>query len=166
MNAAMKTTSIADMISDGNGSVATELSDEDLAVIYGASGGVPYGAPQYEQYAGGQALHDAGSDRYTQGLGAAAAGSILPVPVAREVVIVAGGYRAWTGADMMQRGNEQMDQAQHSYDAAQAELNNGGTSSDYDSGPNMSYDHNMSMSDGSTSYNGVVTVQNEAGHAY
>jgi hypothetical protein len=66
---------------------------------------------------------------------------------------------------MMQRGNEQMDQAQRSYDAAQAQLNNGGMSSDYDPGPNMSYDANMSLSDGSLGYDGV-SVANEAGASY
>lgn len=156
----MKNTRIADMIAGTDSMVAAELSTEDLALVFGASGGVPYGAPQYDQYAAGQAMHDAGSDRYTQGIGAAAIASVVPVPVAREVGIVAGGYRAWTGADMMQRGNEQMEQAERSYEAAQAELYNGGMSTDYDAGPNMSYNPNMSMADGSTSYNGIITVQN------
>lgn len=159
----MKTTKIAEMISACENTVAVELSLEELAAVFGASGGVPYGSPQYPQYQEGQALHDAGSDRYTQGLGAAAAGSLIPVPVVREVAIGAGAYRAWTGADMMQRGNEQMDQAQRSYDASQAAIHDGGMSSDYDPGPNMSYEPNMSMSDGSTSYNGVITVGNAAG---
>lgn len=159
----MKTTKIAEMISAGDSSVACELSIEELAAVFGASGGVPYGSPQYDQYNAGQQLHDAGSDRYTQGLGAAAAGALIPVPVVREVAIGAGAYRAWTGADMMQRGNEQMEAAQQAYDASQAAIHNGGMSTDYDAGPNMSYAPNMSMSDGSTSYNGVITVENAAG---
>jgi hypothetical protein len=159
----MRKTRIADLIEACETRVAVELSIEELASIFGASGGVPYGAPQYDQYASGQELHDSGSDRYTQGLGAAAAGALIPVPVVREVAIGAGAYRAWTGADMMQRGNEQMAEAQHSYDTTQAQLNNGGMSSDYDVGPNMSYAPNMTMSDGSPGYDGVSVLGNQAG---
>ena len=119
---------------------------------------MPYGTPQYGEWAAGQVREDSGRDRVAQGLGAAAISAATAIPVISQVGILAGGYAAWTGADMAAEGTAMKAHAQSLYEADYARQNEVNSTFDYESyphGPTTSIAPNMSMEDGSFGYNGA-----------
>jgi hypothetical protein len=113
----MKTSmSITDVIKTGE--QCDEINLEQLAAIYGGSGGVPYNTPQSTEYEAGRAQAQSGHDLFVQGSVTLIGSPALPPPFD----VAVGGYGAYQmveGAGRMDQGEAMMAHAQAEYDASQ-----------------------------------------------
>jgi hypothetical protein len=117
MKTAMTITDVINASESCTGS--TEIALDELAAVYGGSGGVPYNTPQSAEYEAGRAQAQSGHDLFVQGSITLIGSTALPPPVDLAV----GGYGAYQmvdGAGRMDQGQAMMEHAQASYDASQA----------------------------------------------